>query len=60
MTAGERPQRQITYRHALGEATGLPAASMDLVTLQFVIHEVSRLWSVIVRAMKSGQPLVQC
>ncbi len=41
MTAGEQPQRRVTYRHALGESTGLPSASVDLVTLQFVIHEVT-------------------
>lgn len=26
--------------HALGEATELPDASFDLITLQFLIHEV--------------------
>ena len=43
MTADEQPLRRVTYRHALGESTGLPSASMDLVTLQFVIHEVTGL-----------------
>jgi ubiquinone/menaquinone biosynthesis C-methylase UbiE len=35
--AGRR--RRIKYVHANMEATGLPAASFDLVTVQFVIHE---------------------
>lgn len=35
--AAGRPR--IRYMHALGEATGLPDSSQDLVALQFVIHE---------------------
>ena len=35
--AGQR--QRIRYLHANMEATGLPAASYDLVTAQFVIHE---------------------
>ena len=47
MTAGEQLERRVTYRHALGEATGLPVSSVDLVTLQFVIHEVTVLRNVL-------------
>ncbi|NEQ31466.1 MAG: methyltransferase domain-containing protein [Leptolyngbya sp. SIO4C5] len=36
------PQREITWRHGLAEQTGLPNAAFDLVTLQFVIHELPR------------------
>lgn len=32
-------QKRIFYRHALAENTELPNASVDLVSLQFVIHE---------------------
>lgn len=36
-------QTEITaWIHANGEATGLPAESWDIVTLQFVIHELPR------------------
>ena len=31
------------WRHALGEETGFPDGSFDVVTLQFVIHELPRL-----------------
>lgn len=37
---GGGTRRRIRYMHALGEATQLPAASFDLVTISFVIHEV--------------------
>jgi ubiquinone/menaquinone biosynthesis C-methylase UbiE len=30
----------VTWRHARAEATGLPTESYDLITLQFVIHEL--------------------
>lgn len=33
---------EIKWIHALGESTGLAANSFDLVTLQFVIHELPR------------------
>ncbi|MFE4106748.1 class I SAM-dependent methyltransferase [Almyronema epifaneia] len=36
------PHGEIEWRHGLAEATGLPDASFDLVTLQFVIHELPR------------------
>lgn len=33
---------EVEWRHARGEDTGLPACAFDLVTLQFVIHELPR------------------
>ncbi|NJN01768.1 MAG: class I SAM-dependent methyltransferase [Leptolyngbyaceae cyanobacterium RM1_1_2] len=36
------PQGKIEWRHALAEATGLRDRSFDLITLQFVIHELPR------------------
>ncbi|HEY9734808.1 MAG TPA: class I SAM-dependent methyltransferase [Trichocoleus sp.] len=35
-------EKAITWLHARAEATGLPDASFDLVTLQFVTHELPR------------------
>lgn len=35
-------QEIATWIHAPGEATGLPDCSFDLITLQFVIHELPR------------------
>lgn len=37
--AGLRREKAIRWVHALGEDTGLPAASFDIVSLAFVIHE---------------------
>jgi SAM-dependent methyltransferase len=34
------PPAPITWRHGAAEATGLPAAAYDLITLQFVCHEL--------------------
>jgi ubiquinone/menaquinone biosynthesis C-methylase UbiE len=36
------PAGEITWMHANAEATGLPDNSFDLITLQFVIHELPR------------------
>ncbi|KAG0628567.1 hypothetical protein M758_1G036200 [Ceratodon purpureus] len=37
--AGVESARRISWVHANGECTGLPAASFDVVSLAFVIHE---------------------
>ncbi|UBF28969.1 class I SAM-dependent methyltransferase [Kovacikia minuta CCNUW1] len=34
--------QEIKWRHGKGEETGLPDSSFDLITLQFVIHELPR------------------
>jgi len=34
------PPAPITWRHGAAEATGLPSAAYDLITLQFVCHEL--------------------
>jgi SAM-dependent methyltransferase len=39
-TAAAGPFSPIQWHHAAAEATGLPAAAYDLVTLQFVCHEL--------------------
>jgi ubiquinone/menaquinone biosynthesis C-methylase UbiE len=36
---GGGARRRIRYLHANAESTGLPDASVDLITLQFIIHE---------------------
>lgn len=36
---GEQAQRRIMYKHGNGESTGLPSESMDLVNVQYTIHE---------------------
>ncbi|MEL6439324.1 MAG: class I SAM-dependent methyltransferase [Cyanobacteria bacterium J06621_8] len=53
-------QQQISqWLHASGEATGLPANSLDLVTLQFIIHELPRqatqeIFGEVLRILKPG------
>lgn len=47
------------WLHALGESTGLPNDSIDLVTLQFVIHELPRqatkqIFQEVLRILKPG------
>ena len=37
---GAPPSPPITWHHAAAEATGLPTATYDLITLQFVCHEL--------------------
>jgi ubiquinone/menaquinone biosynthesis C-methylase UbiE len=36
------PQHEVTWVHGLAEETALPDESFDLITLQFVIHELPR------------------
>ncbi|KAH7435314.1 hypothetical protein KP509_06G059400 [Ceratopteris richardii] len=36
---GKQREKPIRWMHALGERTGLPSASFDLVSLAYVIHE---------------------
>jgi ubiquinone/menaquinone biosynthesis C-methylase UbiE len=56
-------QQQISqWLHAKAEATGLPDASFDLITLQFVIHELPReatqaIFQECLRLLRSGGTL---
>ena len=38
----QSPNSNIQWKHAKAEDTGLPESSFDLITLQFVIHELPR------------------
>ena len=37
--SSEESRSRIQYKHGLGESTGLPSESFDLVQIGFVIHE---------------------
>ncbi len=59
-TAGGQSRRRIEYRHGLGESTGLPTASLDLVTLQFMIHEVSLMTACCMHVARSSGLVSSC
>ena len=53
------PKREVEWIHGLGESTGLADNSLDLVTLQFVIHELPRqatrnIFQEVLRILKPG------
>lgn len=50
--------REITWKHGKAEETGLPNCSFDLITLQFVIHELPReiTQQIFVEAMRLLRP----
>mmetsp|Transcript_5164 Transcript_5164/g.14839 ORF Transcript_5164/g.14839 Transcript_5164/m.14839 type:complete len:372 (-) Transcript_5164:486-1601(-) len=57
--------RRIQYTHALMEDTGLPAASQDVVSSQFVVHEcipeaITAMVKEAVRVLRPGGVLMVC